>query len=144
MERGDCQALSLRKRMGVEGGRDMGLSAMSLCTLHPTLCFLHPCTVHAAPHTHCTLHRKPFPQYPTPHTVHTAPPTPHCVHPYTLALCTLPLTPMTVSARNCTAYHTVLSESCNIEAALWTLKYGFGILYAVSLPLGLHPVPSTL
>lgn len=49
-----------------------------------------------------------------------------------------------LSPELCTAYHTVLSESCNIEAALWTLKYGFGILYAVSLPLGLHPVPSTL
>lgn len=128
--------------MGVEGGRDMGLSAMSLCTPQCISCTPAPCVLHhtAIPTVPCTpycTHCTPYPQNPPPPAVCSAP-----LHSCTV--CSAPYNYDTLHPDLCTGYHTVLSVPSNIQAALWILKPGFGILCAVSLLLGLHPAPSAL
>lgn len=121
----------------------MGLSATSLCTLHPTV---FPAPLHWA---RCTPSiptapwaPHPLPQYPAPHTVcfvplHSCtvhpvptplvPSTPHCACTMYLTLCSLlPIT------------HDLLCGPRNMSSAFCT-----PCLYN-PVPLDLHPAPSTL
>lgn len=98
---------------------------------------MFPAPLHRAHCTHPALHSHP-----------TVPCAPHCTpYPPNLppnTVCSAPHTYDTLNPELCTVYHTVLSASCNIQTALWTLKHGFCGLNAVSLPWVLYPAPSTL